>query len=463
MENIKPIFWYQGLFLQPQHFQLADLYHQSLLTPLNKYVHPYFWGISQIEIDEGALENRSLVILGGEFVFPDGTYVVLPANATIEQRSFKEAWSDVGRPLKAYLGLRKMDPLAENVTVLPNLENVSGVTTRFVSTVDPSEAKDLYHEGPPAQIKYLLYLPKIFWESEKDELSEYELIPFAQLEMQGDKIVLSRRFIPPSLKMDASNVLYRIVKDISDKVVARCRQLEEYKNPGEIQSSDFEISYSFFLLALRSLSRYVPTLLHLLETRNVHPWNVYGVLGQIIGELSTFSKKISVTEETKDGTNVIPAYDHSDLWLCFSTVQILIGQLLDEITVGPYSIIRLVYEAPNFVGKIDTNILQGNNTYYLVVRTEADSKFVIDAMRTAAKLSTLDNMTVLVSRALPGIDLKYVQFPPPEMPRRANSICFQIDITSTQWEDVKRTQDIALNWDASPKDLNAEIVVLRRA
>ena len=33
-EPRKPVFWYQGLFLQPQHFQQADLYNQSTLAPL---------------------------------------------------------------------------------------------------------------------------------------------------------------------------------------------------------------------------------------------------------------------------------------------------------------------------------------------------------------------------------------------------------------------------------------------
>lgn len=32
-EPKKPVFWYQGLFLQPQHFQQADLSHQSSLGP----------------------------------------------------------------------------------------------------------------------------------------------------------------------------------------------------------------------------------------------------------------------------------------------------------------------------------------------------------------------------------------------------------------------------------------------
>ena len=50
----RPLFWHQGLFLQPQHFQLADLYFQSLLTPLHNFLQPYLWGVQRWEIAEAA-------------------------------------------------------------------------------------------------------------------------------------------------------------------------------------------------------------------------------------------------------------------------------------------------------------------------------------------------------------------------------------------------------------------------
>ncbi len=55
----RPLLWHQGLFLQPQHFQLSDLYHASLLTPLQKYLIPHLWGVARMEIRQAALGTGS--------------------------------------------------------------------------------------------------------------------------------------------------------------------------------------------------------------------------------------------------------------------------------------------------------------------------------------------------------------------------------------------------------------------
>ena len=94
----RPLFWHQGLFLQPQHFQMNDVYTRSLLTPLYSNLQPYFWGLGQFEILESALGTRSFNILKGEFLFPDSSYAVFPGNAVLEARSFEEAWVEGGKP-----------------------------------------------------------------------------------------------------------------------------------------------------------------------------------------------------------------------------------------------------------------------------------------------------------------------------------------------------------------------------
>ena len=89
MKPQKPLFWHQGLFLEPQHFQHQDQYMKSLLSPLEG-LQPYFWGVNRLEIREDALNNRSLEITAGEFLFPDGTSLIFPGNAIVPPRSFEK-------------------------------------------------------------------------------------------------------------------------------------------------------------------------------------------------------------------------------------------------------------------------------------------------------------------------------------------------------------------------------------
>ena len=107
-----------------------------------------------------------------------------------------------------------------------------------------------------------------------------------------------------------------------------------------------------YLLALRSLNRYVPLFFHVTEVQQVHPWAVYGMLRQLIGELSSFSERINVMGELEDGTRTLPNYDHRNLWECFSAAQALVILLLDEITAGPEYVIRLVYDGTYYAAPI---------------------------------------------------------------------------------------------------------------
>ena len=463
MNHYRPLFWHQGLFLQPHHFQLADAHIHSLLTPFHRFMEPYFWGVGDLEISGAALSNRSVEIPKGTFLFPDGTYAALSGNALIEGRSFEEGWIEGDKPLAVFLGIKKWNDAGANVTVLPKLENFSDVTTRFVTTLDPEEFQDLHEGGPPAQVKRLYYLLKIFWGTETAQLGDYLLIPLAQLERYGEEIRLSERFVAPTLTAQGSEILFKIIKEIRDQITSRARQLETYKAQRGIQTAEFGTRDMVYLLALRSLNRYVPLLFHLTESRPIHPWTVYGVLRQLIGELSSFSNSVNVVGELEDGTSLLPGYNHRDLGPPFLAAQGLITRLLDEITAGPEYVIQLIYDGTYFAAELPPSIFEGRNRFYLVAETEADPQSVVEALQGIAKLSSRVSLPILIARALPGVRIEHLTLPPQELPRRALSIYFQIDHHSKQWEEVQKNNNIALYWDAAPEDFKVELMVVGRS
>jgi len=460
MDIQRPLFWHQGLFLQPQHFQLFDRSFQSLLMPFHNFIEPHFWGLGEIEIQKTALGIKSFNLLKGIFLFPDGTYVVLPGNAVFEARTFNEAWVEGGKPFPIYIGIKRWNDAGENVTVLDTLENISVITTRFVSLADPEEVKDLHSGGPSGQIKRLHYVLKIIWETEREQFGDYILIPLAQLEKMGEEIRLSERFVPPCLTISGSEPLLKLIKEMRDQLAARSRQLEEYKRQKGIQTAEFGSRDMVYLLALRSLNRYVPILFHFTEVKQVHPWAVYGVLRQLIGELSSFSEKVNVMGESGDGNRMLPNYDHLNLWECFSSAQALVSKLLDEITAGPEYVIRLVYDGTYYAAELKPAIFEGRNRFYLVLKTEADPKSAIQSVAAIAKLSSREHLPILIARALTGIGLEHLPVPPQELPRRANSIYFAVDHHSDQWALVQKGHNIALYWDNAPEDMEVELMVV---
>lgn len=458
----RPLFWDQGILLQPQHFQLLDRTCQGLLSPYQKYVEPHFWGVGSMALQKSALGTRTFNLQEGEFLFHDGTFVSLPENGCIDARGFDEAWVEGGKPFTVFLGLKKWNDSGENVTVLPTLETVSSVSTRFVTTTGHEEVKDLHAGGPESQVKRLRFVLKIFWETEQDQLGEYELIPLAQLERFGAEIRLSEDFIPPSLSYSASPSLLKLIREIRDQVTARGYQLEEHKSKRGIQTAEFGSRDMVYFLALRSVNRYVPLLFHYTEAEQIHPWHLYGILRQLVGELTSFTERVSVLGELPDGKKVLPEYDHRNLWSCFSAAQEMISHLLDEITAGPEYVIRLAYDGTFYAADLKPAIFEGRNRFFLAVKTEEDPKTVLQAVEDIAKLSSREHLNMLVSRSLPGIGLQHLQIPPQELPRRANTIYFAINHHDDQWAAVSKQYCLAIYWNSAPSDIEIELMVVGR-
>lgn len=457
-----PLFWHQGLFLQPQHFQLQDQLAQSRLIPFQHYLQPHFWGVGSMEIETAALGTGSFSLLAGRFLFPDGTYVELPGNGHIHPRSFAEGWLDGGKPLQVYLGLKKWQEMTPNVTTLTRMEDATSAATRFVTATDPDEVRDLHAGGPDGQVKRLRYALKIFWENEREQLGDYLLIPLARIEKAGAAVRLSPRFAPPCLDMGSCEPVLRLVREIRDQLAARGHQLEQYKQQRGVQTAEFGSRDMVYLLALRTLNRHVPLLCHYLEATPVHPWIVYGALRQVIGELSSFSLRVNHLGELDGGFRMLPPYDHQAVWDCFQAAQELIVQLLDDITAGPDYIVRLDFDGTYYAGELKPAMLDAGCRYYLSIRTTEDPQTVRSSVVATGKLSAKDHLPVLASRSLPGLALESLPVPPQELPRRPDTHYFAINHNSEQWERVARSHSLAMYWNGAPEDLEVELLVVEK-
>ena len=459
----KSLYWHQGLFLQPQHFQLNNRYHESLFQPLKEFLQPYFWGVGGYHIQASALANRSFQLGEGRFLFADMAYAVLSENALIMPRSFSGAWEKGDKEFGVYIGLRKFSANGKNVTPVSDLTQIGDVTTRWVTTATAEQVPDLHGSGPEADIQHLYYVLKLFWASEIDQLGDYELIPLARLRRDQDQVLVSDAYIPPCLSIGTDENLFNIIREIRDQISARGRQLEDYKRDRGLHSAEFGARDMVYLLALRSLNRYAPLLDHLTAARHGHPWSVYAELRRLIGELSTFAADVSFTGEDRGGSRLLPDYDHEGLAGCFSAAKILVTRLLDQITAGPEYIMAMLFDGTYYAVDLPSAVFDGRNRFYLVLETEADPQLVLDAMEGFAKLGCRENLPILIARSLSGTPVHHLAMPPQELPRRANALYFQIDHHGDQWAQVQKGNNLALFWVEAPEDLKMELMIVGRS
>ena len=458
MHGDKPLFWHQGLFLQPQHFQLSDLHQLHRFRAMHQYGLPYFRGVAGLKIREGALERRNFEVTEVEVFFEGGHLVNFPGNAILEPRSFDKDWEDGGKPFMVYLGLRKWSFEGGNVA---EVEDTSAlVNTMFAVSPDPVEQPDLLGSGPSAQLKPMRYVLRLFWEHELDDLGAYEIIPLARLERDVQDVRLDESFIPPCITMNASGWLSILFRDISDQVASRCRRLEQYKNPTGLDSGDLDFTSTVFLLVLRTLNRYAPQLDHYASAPHIHPWHAFGLLRQIIGELSSFSREMSALGEGPDGQKVLPDYDHENIGPCFEKAREIISNILDSLTAGPEFMSQFVFSDPYFTVELPERAFAAGNSFWLLVKTENPDQSLRELMN-VAKLSATRGMSNLLARAVHGIGMIHMENLPPGLPRSKGSLCFRTDTESPHWEDVVRSGSLSLYWDSAPSDLAVYIAAMR--
>ncbi len=460
MDMLKPLFWQQGLFLQPQHFQLMDQSFRGLLAPLEQHIVPHFWGVLELQVNAARLGAGILELQKGEFIFQDGTHVVFPGNAVMSVRVLDESRNG---PLKVFLGVRAWNGAGENVTVVESLEKISGVVTRFVTTVDSEEVADLHQGGPSGRVQKMHYVLKLLWENEIEHSGSYLLIPIGRIETVSGETRWSPDYIPPCPVVAGSSSLSGLLGEIRDQLTVRGHQLEAFKKKRGVHSAQFGSRDMVFILALRSVNRFIPLLHHYMETPRIHPWVVYGALRQLAGELSSFSERFNALGAPADGETEIPPYNHSDLWGCFSAVQNMISHLLDEITAGPEYVVRLVPEGAYYAADLKPAIFEGRNRFYLSVRTDENAAVITQSLNALAKLGSREDLQNIVSRALPGISLEHQAVPPQELPRRSHTHYFLIDSKSHYWDSVIKNRNIAFHWNNAPHDLELELMVLGRS
>ena len=461
--HTRNILWHQGLFLQPQHLQQLDLGVQQQLAALQQQI-PYGWGIEALQINANALLERVVDIQQCTLVFPDGTRVFCPGNGRVPARSFRSLPLDEneGAPVTVYLGLRRWKDGTANVTTSAAATELQQMESRYLCAIDPVETADLHLSGPPAQIRYLDHLIKIFWEEEIADNGDYMFLPALQIRLDGSEVRVVQNYIPPTVAIKSNEELLHLLKDIREQLLSRIRIFESYKLSGGIQSPDFEAHFLPHLLVLTTLNRFLPELVHLLETPQVHPWPAYGYLRRLIGALSSFSERINVLGQLKDGRTLLPSYDHLNLSGCFHAAHQLIEELLNEILIGGGNYLTLSrLEQGLFSVEIPAEDFDPGNFFTLVVSSHASSTELVASFQTAAKIGGPEDIPQLVARALPGVPYRHRLAPPPGMPRRGDSSYFKLDHNNRQWLGVRNSRNLSVYWDEAPEDAVIELVISR--
>jgi type VI secretion system protein ImpJ len=460
MDCTRQVYWHEGLFLRPHHFQQQALHHQSSLGDVLGLVRPFPWGVVSQEVAEAALSNQVFEIQKGEWVFPDGALVRLPGNARLAPRSFEGLWDPAAGAMPVYLGLKKLSPGARNAAGAGESRTREG--TRFWVSDDPTPTHDLFAAGREEPLLYLDYDLFLFFGDEVNRAADYGRLKIAEVQRYGNEVRLAEGFVPPSLDVGSSPLLSRMLRELREKLTARALELALYKQEQRRGAIDLGSRDFVYFVGLMMLNRWVPLLHHLTEGSPVSPWAVYGALRQLAGELSTLSSRRDVLGRLA-GTSPaegLPPYGHESLGPCFEAASRVVCDILDEMVAGPDCVVELHFDGTYYFAELSSRVFEGNNRFFLSVRTDLPQEEVIYALRSTAKLSAREYLPIVIARSLPGVPVEHLPSAPPELPRRADTVYFALDPVGAPWEALRNGLNVAIYFDRPPGAVEIALLVI---
>jgi type VI secretion system protein ImpJ len=460
MESLRPLFWGQGMLLQPQHFQQQDNYHDGRLHHFLRLFSPLCWGVHTLVVNEPGLRNFVFEIEQAEIVTFDGTLLRIggaagPATAKAEPRAFEHELDAGGKPLSVYLGVRRLQAHESNLRDADGASD-GGPKRRFM--LEQSEVPDLFAGENTCQLQYLVHDAQILFDLPAERSQDYELVKIAELirAADGKGGTLSRQYIAPCITVRSSPVLFAMLKEMRDLLTAKGREIGAYARRDGVELGARDLGR---MLMMQTLNRHIPLFHHHLELGDSHPEVLYALLRQLIGELSGFSRSISVLG-ARGQDDVLPPYQHHDLWSCFSTALSRAQELLNELTTTPVGDALLRHDGEYFSADLEQQFLTGDNRYYLAIRSDLSPAQLYRLLQETGKITSREDMPKLQKSFLFGLKLEALEAPPEELVARAHYRYFLIDQHSEHWQKIREQRNIAVSSTALASDTEIRLLAI---
>ena len=222
MDKSYKILWYEGMNLEPQHFQQWDRFIENKVSFRISSINANDWGLTAISIDEDALTNGNFKILTCKGVMPDGLSFQLPEMDSLPpSRAFVEQFGSTQQNMGVYLAISSERSGGQNYSLD---DSGNKRNTRFY--LDQISINDENTGSGEREIGIARANFKIMFESESIE--DLSAIKIAEIVRSAEgEFGLSKEYIAPCLSLNASDNLEAILRRLFELLIARSNALRK--------------------------------------------------------------------------------------------------------------------------------------------------------------------------------------------------------------------------------------------
>lgn len=309
------VHWYEGMFLQPHHFQQFAARTEDLLSYKAFSLSPHHWGVERLELDHDAIAAGRFVVTAVEAVFPDGLVLqnhLLASPLERDLESVKERLHD-GDVVPVTLAVP--DPMEKAVEVSEGEDVGHALRYKVQPAVEVPDHSTGTNESP---VSFLRIKAQLLIGDE--DPTGFQTIPIAHLVYEGGVFQVND-YLPPTICVGRESPIANSVRELCKLVRAKAAEAAGgFDAAVRHQRQDPRLENR--LRAFGLVGSLLP-LEQMVETDGFRPVDIYLALCRMLGELSTLKYELEIPGPA-------PGYEHGHLRRTFSELIRRIEIALDE-------------------------------------------------------------------------------------------------------------------------------------
>lgn len=461
------IVWYEGMTLDPHHFQQWDRYHEAQLDARIRGVTGLGWGLTALSVDRDRLANGVLSLRACSGILPDGMVFDLPASGPLPQpRSVEETLASTDTRQTAYLALptptagrRLIERPSREAAVRPNGEPAESdpdepphapaapTHTRYRTTTATFRDDTTGADEQSIEVAQVNAQIRVGGEP----MEGFTTLPIARIQRDGGGFELDPTFIPPVLHLGVSSRLHTLSERVLEMLVAHGQTLRQRQQEATTQR-EFAPSDAIRMGMLTAVNGAIPALRHHLDGGPDHPAVLFHTLAMLAGKLSALAPTLPPPQEH-------PVYRHRTPTRAFNTLFDLIQSALQGArTTDAYRRIGLEKQRETLYV---TPLSADDRAATLLLSARSDARGEEQLVRQLphmfriASSSTIDQV---LGHSVSALRVEPTRRLPPGMPVDERASYFRLLKDGPFWDAIVEDGDLALFLPAEYADVTLDLI-----
>jgi type VI secretion system protein ImpJ len=441
------VYWHQGMFLRPHHFQAAERYYADQLRRSSRLDVNFNWGCRSLDIDRSALQNFKFDVNRVEARLPDGTLVLAEKGTefALPPLELRQVLDSIG-PNQFITIMLAVPSLRLGAS---NTGRKGDAAARYISEPAREPVEDENDGKTPSHVDMKYLNVSLVAATQQTNLAGFETVPIARVlrstKATGEPI-LDVSYFPPVLACDAyDGLMEEIVMAIYNRIAGLVNSIGRQVREQNIKFDSNAPEHRKLYERLRALNEAYATLTVLALGVGIHPLTMYTELCRICGRLAIFSKDVILPDSEE--SRLIP-YNHEDLGNCFYRVKRYLDDLLHQDFNQGYEMQQFVGEGLRMKVRIKPDWLA--ESCQVLVGVESDLPPVECAKLLTGKLNmklgALERVDELFKMGGRGLEFLAEYQPPAVLPANGRLVYFKVrrDASKEEWIHVRNSFNLAI-------------------